>query len=127
MPRRTSNAGRIRVPRPQSLAGGAAAVPEGDRALPHPLPPRLTKRAFDGRNRGAALPDQGPLTLLRDWLRQVQAAETEAELAALRRSLVRGAPLGEEAWQARTAECLSLQSTLRARGRPRKAEDERGV
>ena len=46
--------------------------------------------------------------------------ETEAELAALRRSVVRGTPFGGEAWQERTAKRLGLESTLRARGRPRK-------
>ena len=43
------------------------------------------------------------------------------ELAALRRSVVRVTPFGEEAWQARTAKRLGLESTLRARGRPQKS------
>jgi len=41
-------------------------------------------------------------------------------LAALRRSVLRGNPFGEEWWQERTARRLGLESTLRARGRPRK-------
>ena len=65
--------------------------------------------------------DEGPLPLPEDWLRHVQSVETEAELAALRHSVVRGTPFGEEAWQARTAKRLGLESTLRARGRPQKS------
>jgi putative transposase len=48
----------------------------------------------------------------------------EAELEALRRSVVRGAPFGEAWWQERTAKRLGLQSTLRARGRPWKSPPE---
>ena len=67
------------------------------------------------RGGAAGLLDDGPLALPRDWRRQVQSPETEAELAALRRSVVRGAPFGEESWQSRTAKRLGLQSTLRPR------------
>ncbi|MGA2621916.1 MAG: transposase [Thermoguttaceae bacterium] len=76
------------------------------------------------RGGAAELLDEGPLPLPRDWRRHVQLAQTEAELAALRQSVVRGAPFGEGSWQERTAKRLHLQSTLRARGRPRKAHDE---
>jgi putative transposase len=61
-----------------------------------------------------------PLPVPDGWLAQVNAAGTEAELAALRRSAARGTPFGEAGWQQRTAERLGLQSTLRRRGRPRK-------
>ena len=44
--------------------------------------------------------------------------ESEAELERLRRSVVRGAPLGDLAWQRRTAEQLGLHSTLKPRLRP---------
>ena len=64
--------------------------------------------------------DQGPLVLPANWLLHVQSAQTEAELAALRRSVLRGNPFGEKWWQERTARRLGLESTLRARGRPRK-------
>jgi hypothetical protein len=56
------------------------------------------------------------------WLQHVQMPQTEAELAALRRSVVRGSPFGEVPWQERTAKRLGLQSTLRARGRPCKPQ-----
>ncbi len=44
---------------------------------------------------------------------------TEAELAALRRSVQRGAPYGGDRWVTSTAAALGLESTLRARGRPK--------
>src|SRR5260370_28287992 len=37
------------------------------------------------------------------WLQYVNKAETESELAALRRSVVRGAPYGDEIWQQQMA------------------------
>ncbi len=68
---------------------------------------------------GTAALDEGPVRLPRDWPAYVQSVE--AELAALRRSAVRGTPFGQESWQKRTAKRLGLESTLRARGRPRMA------
>jgi putative transposase len=59
------------------------------------------------------------------WLQSVNRPETEGELAALRQSLARGAPYGEEAWAKRTAGRLGLESALRPRGRPRKTPAER--
>jgi len=42
-----------------------------------------------------------------------QRGQTESELAALRRSVQRGTPYGEDRWQKRTVEALGLQSTMR--------------
>jgi len=64
--------------------------------------------------------DAWPVRPGKDWGAQVNRAETEAELKAVRRSVVRGTPFGEGAWAQRTAERLCLDSTLRARGRPQK-------
>ena len=61
----------------------------------------------------------GPLPLPEDWLSQVAEAKTEPEMAALRRSVTRGSPRGDEEWRQRTALALVLESTLRARGCPR--------
>jgi REP-associated tyrosine transposase len=66
----------------------------------------------------AGVVDNGPVPLPRDGLRRVRSPQTEAELAALRRSVVRSAPCGEDSWQARTANRLGLQSTMRPQGRP---------
>ena len=49
---------------------------------------------------------------------------TEAELEAVRRSVLRGAPYGSEPWQQQTAVALGLQSSLRSRGRPRQTKDD---
>jgi putative transposase len=61
-----------------------------------------------------------PAPARRDWLKRINEPETEAELEALRRSVRRGAPYGDPAWVKTTARRLGLESTLRARGRPRK-------
>jgi putative transposase len=72
--------------------------------------------------------DAGPVPRPGNWVEYVEAAQTEAELAAIRRSVSRGAPFGAEGWQKQTAEALGLQSTLRPRGRPKiKRDQERGL
>jgi putative transposase len=62
--------------------------------------------------------DDGPLPLPQGWLEQVAEAQSEAEMEALRRSVIRGSPHGDDAWRQRTAKVLGLESTLRSRGRP---------
>jgi len=62
-----------------------------------------------------------PIDLPAHWTRRVNQAESEAELAAIHRSLKRGTPFGSETWTTKAATQLGLESTLRARGRPRKA------
>jgi putative transposase len=63
-----------------------------------------------------------PVACPRQWLQHVNAPQSEAELAALRRSIARGTPYGNERWQNRVATRLGLESSLRPRGRPRNAE-----
>jgi putative transposase len=58
------------------------------------------------------------------WRRYVNGVETEAEAAALRRSIARGAPFGTDSWTLATAGRLGLESALRPRGRPRKDRSE---
>lgn len=74
-------------------------------------------------------PDQAPpwwdvrlLSRPEDWLKTVNRAQTEQELAALRLSAARGRPFGDPSWTQRTAKRMGLQSTLRPRGRPRKSK-----
>ena len=69
---------------------------------------------------GSSILDAGPVPLPADWARHVGAEMNEAELEALRRSAVRGCPFGESSWVVATVETLGLQTTIRARGRPRK-------
>ena len=54
------------------------------------------------------------------WAARVQQPETDSELAALRRSVIRGTPFGGAAWMDRIARKLGLEFTLNPRGRPRK-------
>lgn len=54
------------------------------------------------------------------WLEFLNTPQTEAELTTLRRSVVRGCPLGDERWTNRIVKRLGLESTLRPRGRPKK-------
>ena len=63
-----------------------------------------------------------PVRCPRDWLEWVQQSQTEAEEAALRRSVNRGSPFGSEAWVDRIARRLDLEITMRPRGRPRTTE-----
>jgi len=60
-----------------------------------------------------------PVPFPRAWQTYVTEPATEAELAALRRSVQRGAPYGGDRWVRSTASALGLESTLRARGRPK--------
>jgi putative transposase len=73
---------------------------------------------------GLGLLDDGPTPLPAGWLGHVNGAETEAELAALRRSVARGRPFGDGPWVEWTAKRLGLESTLRCQGRPRKTTAE---
>jgi putative transposase len=60
-----------------------------------------------------------PVPYPRNWLARVNAIETDVEPAALRRSMARGAPFGDQRWSERIAKRLGLESTLRPRGRPK--------
>jgi putative transposase len=65
-----------------------------------------------------------PVSLPDDWLVRVNAPESDVELAALRRSVNRGAPFGDSAWAEETAASLGLESSLRPQGRPRKLREK---
>jgi putative transposase len=62
----------------------------------------------------------GPVPRHVGWLEYVQEPQTEAELAALRRSVARGAPYGGANWVKQTATALGLESSLNRPGRPTK-------
>ncbi len=61
----------------------------------------------------------GPVAIPTNWPQLVHQPQAEGELAALRRSIQRGAPFGGPRWTQRAAHELGLESTLRPRGRPR--------
>ena len=54
------------------------------------------------------------------WTQFVNAPQTEAELEAVRRSMLRGSPFGDDSWREQAVDRLGLESTLRPRGRPKK-------
>ncbi len=60
-----------------------------------------------------------PVDRPRNWVGFVNRPETGTELDALRTSVQRGRPFGDERWQERLAKRLELESTLRPRGRPK--------
>lgn len=66
----------------------------------------------------------GPVPRGADWLKHVNRPQSEAELTAIRHSINRGSPLGNERWQAATAARLGLESALRPRGRPRSTTEK---
>jgi putative transposase len=61
-----------------------------------------------------------PFSRKANWIEHVNAAQTEAELAAVRRSVQRGSPFGDDGWSEKAARRLGLESTLRSQGRPKK-------
>ena len=61
-----------------------------------------------------------PLPPPGDWLERVNRPETQAELEAVRRSVVRGQPFGSTSWQKRAAKRMNLEYTFRRPGRPKK-------
>ncbi|MCE9556286.1 MAG: hypothetical protein K8T91_23295 [Planctomycetes bacterium] len=76
--------------------------------------------AWRGGGQRAAMLSDWPIPCPRNWLDRVNSAQTKGEVEAVRRSIARGAPLGDERWSERTADRLGLESSLRPRGRPRK-------
>ena len=73
-----------------------------------------------GRPDWLLTPTDPPLP--RKWRSWVNKPQTEAELAAIRHCIVRGAPYGDEVWRKQSAARLGLGSTLRSRGRPPKSK-----
>jgi putative transposase len=73
----------------------------------------------NGSGEDKALLAPWPVRRSPGWVELVNAAQTEAELTALRRSVIRGCPYGDPDWTARIVERLGLESTLRPPGRPR--------
>ncbi|MBX9659185.1 MAG: hypothetical protein K2X00_11510 [Nitrospiraceae bacterium] len=60
-----------------------------------------------------------PVERPRDWLSRVNRPQSVSELDALRTSVQRGRPFGEEAWVRRMAKRFGMEATLRPRGRPK--------
>jgi putative transposase len=77
-------------------------------------------RRVQGDERAMALLARWPLrpSRLQHWLELLNQPQSEKELQATRRSIERGAPLGDDSWCSQIAEQLELEWTLRPRRRP---------
>lgn len=76
-------------------------------------------RRTQGDPKFAAWLSDWPIDRPRDWVARVNRPQTAAELEALRTSVQRGRPFGDESWVRRMAKRFGLESTLRPRGRPK--------
>ncbi|MGO9465792.1 MAG: transposase [Isosphaeraceae bacterium] len=94
----------------------------------NPVRANLAKRAAEWRWSSAGYwsgrptllePHPGPVERGRNWAQKLNTSIPAAELELIRRSVVRGTPLGTSAWVAKTVKRLGLESTIRPRGRPR--------
>jgi putative transposase len=102
----------------------------------NPLRARLVRRAEAWRwgslwrrehGRGLELLADWPVARPADWRRFVNRAEPAADLDALRASSQRGRPFGALPWRDDIVRRFALDSTLRPRGRPKRAsEREKG-
>jgi putative transposase len=79
----------------------------------------LSRRRTKGAEAASWLAEW-PLERPQNWVRMVNTPQTEAELNAVRRSVRRGNPFGDEWWTDQTVRRLGLESTLRPQGRPRR-------
>jgi putative transposase len=66
---------------------------------------------------GDVVLDRWPSEKPTQWTQLVNEPQTESELEAIRRAVLRGCPFGNDEWIGRTASRLQLESTLQARGR----------
>ncbi len=62
-----------------------------------------------------------PIVVPANWIDLVNAGEDASAITPIRAAITRGTPLGEPEWAAQAAMTLGLTSTLRSRGRPKKA------
>lgn len=96
----------------------------------NPLRAKLVRRAEHWRWSGLArwqlgtAADQSllsawPVARKANWVEYVNAAQSAAELQAMRGCVQRGRPYGDEPWSDRAVRTFGLETTLRPRGRPK--------
>jgi len=73
-----------------------------------------------GQAQHRGLLSQWPVARPTDWLELLSTPQTTAELEAVRASVKRGRPYGQETWQRQTAHLLGLEASFRPQGRPQK-------
>jgi putative transposase len=92
----------------------------GERPLTHKAAGwRWCSFAVRAARAGAALLDEWPLDVPRNWEALLREPLEDRQKQAVLTSLRRGRPFGDEKWTARAAASLGLTHTLRPRGRPR--------
>jgi putative transposase len=79
-------------------------------------------RREGGPAEAQALLSDWPVPRSRGWVAWVNRVQNAAEVDALRRSVARGCPFGDDAWTVQAVAKLGLETTLRPRGRPRKTK-----
>ena len=80
-------------------------------------------RRVNGSPEQRTLLSDWPLPRPRQWVEHVNRPQTDAEVNAIRNSVLRGQPFGSPAWVQKTAIDLGLESTLSPRGRPYKRQE----
>jgi putative transposase len=65
-----------------------------------------------------ALLAEWPILRRADWIRFVNAAQTERDLSEIHTAIRTGKPYGSDAWRQRTARVLGIDLNVRPRGRP---------
>jgi putative transposase len=78
-------------------------------------------RICRGKN---SLVDDVPIELPANWDRYVDEPLAEKELEMLQQSVNRQSPYGQTEWQIKITKELGLESTIRARGRPKKGQED---
>jgi putative transposase len=63
-----------------------------------------------------------PIDRPSNWQSELNRSLPQKKLEAIRQSIRRGRPLGDDKWLTRIVKKLKLEQTLRPRGRPRKAK-----
>jgi putative transposase len=80
-------------------------------------------RWLRGSTEDRALLAAWPLPRKANWVNYVNEPLTDGELAAVRQSVNRGRPLGDQKWSDRAVRRMSLESTTRPQGRPKNARN----
>jgi putative transposase len=103
----------------------------------NPVRAKISRSARNWRWGSAAVRANGPDELRkllcpwpidppRNWSRQVDEPQTQAELDALRETVRRSRPFGTDRWRMKVAGALHLEWTMHPRGRPEKPKREDG-
>ena len=79
--------------------------------------------SLTGREEVQQMLSAWPVERPEDWLEMVNHVP-DKEVEEVRRSVVKGMPLGSEIWQKKAAARLGLESTFRQRGRPKKEKGQ---